>query len=618
MMIALGQRFLSKLASQVMLFEGDRQHRVRVTSLASSAQALSAPLEKSLDEGVATVLKTRLRNVRTDLTDFTCNSSTRFRNEFREILSHVEKQIHTVASSLMANSSAACWDHVRALANAITSTPSGCLFSMPGVSDQVRSSVMDVATQGFDGLLLDADVSVYNERACFRRQFLEVLTEVAGKVETGACMARLDPCQRLTEILLMVSDATTTSKETGKDAPLDAQVDDPSSRGEAAAEPSTDDARVLGEGTRASFELMLFGDCRASAAGALESCMQLLEMIIGGLRLATQASLQSPALFRIVAGLAARNYEWCVDDVSEYQVMARDTRDETQSLFVLLQTYAAAPGFPEACRGPIVATCNEDCFEVSLKDVGGLLSACELASVAVTCNAAASEIVGNKFAFVATSAETITTAMTALQSWEQALDASRPECEKSGLGSSALELFGQAKLKEANAHIVKRLRTALDAQVKQCWSLCPPGSIPEVEVALQGEQTDPEALLMITQNKTSKAIIKFWSRIAPLYSKWSAWGLDISDWMGTDEVRSTLLSNYVVSACFRKLSAGESREQAVQAVLDAKADLSATLPTKLALLATQMGAKVVPPSGARDGWRNDAASFSAALSKTTV
>jgi hypothetical protein len=420
MMIALGQRFSSKLASQVMLLEGDRQHRVRATSLASSAQALSAPLEKPMDEGVANVLKTRLRSVRDDLTDFASNSSTHFRNEFREVLMHAENQIHTVASSLMANLSVAFWDHVEALASAITNTPSGCLFSMPGVSDQVRTSVLDVTSQGFVDLLPEADVAMYNERACFRRTFLEVLTEVAGKVETGAYMARLQPCQRLTEILLMISDATTGSKRTGEDVSLDEQVD-PSTLGETAEVPSTNDARVRDavvsstdstdvarvqdESTRVSVALMLFGDCRESAAGPLESCMQLLEMIIGGLRLAAQASLQSPALFRIVAGLAARNYEWCVDDVSEYQVMARDPRDETQRLFNLLQKYAAAPGFPEACRGPIVATCNEDCFEVSLKDVGGLLSACELASVAVTCNAAVSEIVGNKFALVATSAE---------------------------------------------------------------------------------------------------------------------------------------------------------------------------------------------------------------------
>jgi hypothetical protein len=208
--------------------------------------------------------------------------------------------------------------------------------------------------------------------------------------------------------------------------------------------------------------------------------------------------------------------------------------------------------------------------------------------------------------------------MTALQSWEQTLDARRPECEKNGLGRNALEVCDQAKLKEANAHIGKRLRTALDAQVKQCWSLAAPGSIPEVEAALQGEQTDTEALLKITQNKTSKAIVKLWSRLAPLYSQWSAWGFDVSDWSGTDELRSTLLLNNVASACFRKLHAGETREQVVQAVLDAKADLSATLPTKLALLATQMGAKFAPPSGAKDGWRNDATSVSAASSKVTV
>ena len=133
--------------------------------------------------------------------------------------------------------------------------------------------------------------------------------------------------------------------------------------------------------------------------------MQLLEMIIGGLRLATQESLQSPALFRIVAGVKARNHEWCVEDVSEYQVMPGDTRDETQRLFELLQKYGAAPGCPEACRAPIVATCSADCFEVILEDVGGLLSACELASAAVTCTAHISEIIGSKFAFVGTSAD---------------------------------------------------------------------------------------------------------------------------------------------------------------------------------------------------------------------
>jgi hypothetical protein len=84
MVTPLGQRFLSKLASQVMLFEVDRQYRVRVSSLASSAQALTMPPETTFDESVVTVLKTRLRSVRSDLTDFTSNSSTHFRNEFRE------------------------------------------------------------------------------------------------------------------------------------------------------------------------------------------------------------------------------------------------------------------------------------------------------------------------------------------------------------------------------------------------------------------------------------------------------------------------------------------------------------------------------------------------------
>jgi len=107
-----------------------------------------------------------------------------------------ESQTHTMTSSLTASLGGDLWDHVRALASAITSTPSGCLFSMPWVSDQVRRFVLDVVSQGFIRFLRDVDVAVCNERVCFRKQFLEVLIEVAGKVEIVAHMARIEPCQR--------------------------------------------------------------------------------------------------------------------------------------------------------------------------------------------------------------------------------------------------------------------------------------------------------------------------------------------------------------------------------------------------------------------------------------
>ena len=65
----------------------------------------------------------------------------------------------------------------------------------------------------------------------FRRQFLEVVTETAGKVETGTYMARLEPWQRWTEIWLMIFDATTASQRAGEDVSLDAQVDGSPARG---------------------------------------------------------------------------------------------------------------------------------------------------------------------------------------------------------------------------------------------------------------------------------------------------------------------------------------------------------------------------------------------------
>ena len=64
----------------------------------------------------------------------------------------------------MASLSNAFREHVRALANAITNTPSGGLLSTPRVGDEVRTFVMDVASQGSIGLLLDAGVAMYSER----------------------------------------------------------------------------------------------------------------------------------------------------------------------------------------------------------------------------------------------------------------------------------------------------------------------------------------------------------------------------------------------------------------------------------------------------------------------
>ena len=85
--------------------------------------------------------------------------------------------------------------------------------------------------------------------------------------------------------------------------------------------------------------------------------MQLLEVIIGGLRSAAQTTLQAPELFRTMAGIATRKEEWCVANVSEYVAMARDTRGETQRLFDLLHKYAASPGFSDACRKRLKYRC---------------------------------------------------------------------------------------------------------------------------------------------------------------------------------------------------------------------------------------------------------------------
>ena len=132
----IGPAFLveARVASHV--FDGARQHRVRVASLTSS--------------GVATVLAMPLRGVRSDHTD----------------VAQAESQNHTMATSLTASLSFDSRGHVRALANAIISTPSGCLLPMPGASDQARTFVMDVASQGFIGLLLGAVVAVQREWVC--------------------------------------------------------------------------------------------------------------------------------------------------------------------------------------------------------------------------------------------------------------------------------------------------------------------------------------------------------------------------------------------------------------------------------------------------------------------